>query len=85
VLENGEMLTPLATELENIEELLDGETSRGPTLLALSAFGEDVRAWTDERAYYASPDPREPDLASRSFVPAGLFGESTWRTWREPH
>jgi hypothetical protein len=72
VLEDGEMVYPLALQLENVDQVLEMELDGREGDLAVAAFAEDVRIWTDERAYDEALDPEVP-LASRSLLPTGFF------------
>jgi hypothetical protein len=73
VLEEGEMLYPIAAELENVHEPIDGEIASGSDLLALTALAEEASVWDAEEAYDQVEE--SPKYASQSFVPSGLFGE----------
>jgi len=65
------MVFPLAAELENVEQLLDGELGHDRGRLAMTAFGEEVQAWNDETSFEEAPGIE--DLAVESFIPTGTF------------
>jgi hypothetical protein len=74
VLEGGEMNFPLTTALENVHELFDRPETNF-TALALTGFAEEISVWPSEAAYDAV-HTGQPQMASESFVPSGMFAES---------
>jgi len=69
----GELVYPLATQLEDI--LLTRErVSEGALLeLGLCAFAHGLELWADEAAFTASQADEELKFATESFIPTGLF------------
>jgi hypothetical protein len=76
VVEDDEMLYPLAVRLENIDEILDGNVDVPAGVLALTAFAEEIAVWPDQRAY---EDAGVSPMASKSLIPSGLFSEEPAR------
>lgn len=72
VLDDGEMIYPLAAQLESIDEALERDFDGQEHELALTAFGEEVEVWPDETSYNEQPG-EEPRLGPQSLIPSGLF------------
>jgi hypothetical protein len=72
VLDGDEMLYPLATQLENVDEALERSFDGSKVDVMLTVFGEEVEVWPDEGAYAEAPG-EEPHLAPQSLIPSGLF------------
>jgi hypothetical protein len=77
VVEDDELLYPLAVVLENIDEILDGNVDVPAGVLALTAFAEEIAVWPDQRAYEDAG--LSPTMASKSLIPSGLFFEEPAR------
>jgi hypothetical protein len=80
--ETGELVYPLAVELERHAPARDPALAGRHPRLAVSAFAETIEAWPSEDAYEAAHPGRmlgdatttgDPPLASQSLIPTGLF------------
>lgn len=73
VLDGAEMLYPLAVQLEDVDVALERPLGDEEVRqLGVSAFGEEVEVWPDERTYEGAPADA-PRLATQSLIPSGLF------------
>jgi hypothetical protein len=90
--EEGELVYPLAVELERHAPARDPSSAGRQSRLAVSAFAETIESWPSQDAYEAAhpagivddaeavPDPA---LASQSLIPTGLFvDEPRRRFWQ---
>jgi hypothetical protein len=88
----GELVYPLAVELERHAPARDRSAAGRQARLAITAFAEAIEVWPSERAYEAAhpaaivddaATPGDPALASQSLIPTGLFlDEPRRRLWR---
>ena len=86
--EEGELVYPLAVELERHAPTRDPSAAGRQSRLAVSAFAETIESWPSEDAYEAAnpagiaDDAEDPALASQSVIPTGLFVEPRRRFWQ---
>jgi hypothetical protein len=90
--ETGELMYPLAVELERQAPARDPSLAERQSRLAISAFVETIETWPSEDAYEAAHPGRMFDdatgagdlaLGSQSLIPTGLFvDEPRRRFWR---
>ncbi|MGK3208715.1 hypothetical protein [Amycolatopsis sp. MEPSY49] len=70
---DGELVCPIAVELEDRAVLahFGGRLESGS--LVLAALAEDVTVHADAEAYFASQDDDKPKFAADHFIPSGTF------------
>ncbi|MEV7554753.1 hypothetical protein AB0N89_34480 [Amycolatopsis sp. NPDC089917] len=69
----GEMICPIAVELEDRAVLAHSGGRLDSGSLVLAALAEDVTVHADADAYYASQDDDGPKFAADYFIPSGTF------------
>ncbi|RSN32205.1 hypothetical protein DL990_20000 [Amycolatopsis sp. WAC 01416] len=69
----GEMVCPIAVELEDRAVLADAGGQLETGSLVLAALAEDVTVHADAEAYYASQGDDGPKFAADHFIPSGTF------------
>jgi hypothetical protein len=80
---DGELVCPVAVELEDRAVLARSGGRLETGSLVLAALAEDVTVHADAEAYYAAQDDDGPKFAADHFIPSGTFplGEPSpgWR------
>lgn len=69
----GEMLYPLAVELEDINAVMGAVPAGERRELQVTAFAESISVWPSEEAYYDQAASEEAALAAQSLIPIGFF------------
>lgn len=69
----GEMICPVAVELEDRAVLAHSGGRLESGSLTLAALAEDITVHADADAYYASQDGDGPKFAADYFIPSGTF------------
>ncbi|MBE1577860.1 hypothetical protein ACFORH_11745 [Amycolatopsis roodepoortensis] len=70
---HGEMVCPVAVELEDRAVLAHSGGRLESGSLVLAALAEDITVHADADAYYASQDDDGPKFAADHFIPSGIF------------
>lgn len=70
--EEGEMVYPLAVELEEIDAVMESPPSGERRTLRVTAFADSIATWPSEEAYHEAVSDEAP-LAARSLIPVGFF------------
>ena len=77
--DDGEMVYPLAVELEDIDAVMDAVPAGERRTLRVTAFADSISVWPDEEAYYAEAATEEGALSAQSLIPVGFFTQPTRR------
>jgi hypothetical protein len=71
--EDGEMVYPLAVELEEIDAVLEAVPKEERRTLRVTAFADSIETWPGEEAYNEAVSDEEARFAARSLIPVGFF------------
>jgi hypothetical protein len=71
--EEGELVYPLAVELEEIDAVMEAAPSDERRMLRVSAFADSIETWPSEEAYIEAVSHEETPFAARSLIPVGFF------------
>ena len=73
--EEGELVYPLAVELEEIDDVMEAMPQQERRTLRITAFADSIETWPSEEAYNQAVSGEEAAFAARSLIPVGFFTE----------
>lgn len=73
--EQGELVYPLAVELEEVDAVRDAVPAGERRTLRVTAFADSIEVWPDEQAYVDANADEEVSYAAQSLIPVGFFGD----------
>jgi hypothetical protein len=77
--EDGEMVYPLAVELEEIDAVMEAPPSDERRALRVTAFADSIETRSSDDAYNEAVSDDEAPVAAQSLVPVGFFTEPARR------